>query len=146
MLDALHQLSPLLTFQRVSAQWKLTFSWSSFFWCQSHGPEWPPKDMKHMPKTKKKCLLFFILSLKHLSVMFVIYCGLWMCRRPHLSTTGKWFHSLCPTMVHQIPHTLCCMCQILGFEWRAPCVEGVVDGTKLNNASWGILPKWFYAG
>lgn len=100
----------------------------------------------HHRQTKKKGLSFFILSLKQLSAMFVNYCGSWMCHRPHLSTTGRWFHSLYPTMVHQIPNILCCMCQILGFEWSAPCVEGVVDGTELNNASWGILPKWFYAG
>lgn len=97
-------------------------------------------------QNEKQGLSFFIWSLKQLAVMSGIYCGWWMCCRPHLSTTGRWFHSLCPTRVHQIPNTLCCMCQILGFEWSAPCVEGVVDGTELNNASWGILPKWCHAG
>lgn len=90
-------------------------------------------------KTQKRLSVSTLHSKSSLQCLWFIV-GLWVGRRPHPSTPGRWFHSLCPTTAHRIPQILCCMCQIQGFEWSAPCVAGVADGTELSNASWGILP------
>lgn len=107
-------------------------------------------DVSHVVRNvllkTQKCLALSAFHSKSSQQCLWVIVGLWVGHRPHPSTPGRWFHTLGPTTAHQIPQILCCMCQIQGFEWRAPWVVGVAGGTELSDASGGSLPKWLYTG
>lgn len=65
------------------------------------------------------------------------------CYRPHLSTPGRFCHSLHPTTAGQTPRKFCCKSQIQVCGSSAAYVPGEEDRRRMNGASLGILAKIF---